>query len=144
MVPALRARKEHFSDCALHLLVREEVTPLFEHLPWVTRVWGMPRTRGRARLQQSWLILRALRRERFDHSVDFGGNDRGAILSLLCGARERLGPRRAGGFIGRRFCYTRTIIPADLNQHEIRRNLHILSAWNVPPPRSLELELHSD
>jgi len=144
LTPALRALKEHYPSAAVHALVPEEVAPLFQHLPCLTRVWAMPRTRGRARLRQSWPVLRALRRERFDHSVDFGGNDRGAILSLLCGARERLGPRRAGGFIGRRFCYTRTIIPADLNQHEIRRNLHIISVWNVPPPRSLDLELHSD
>ena len=144
MVPALRALKEHFSDCALHLLVPEEVTPLFEHLPWVTRVWGMPRTRGRARLQQSWPILRALRQERFDRSVDFGGNDRGAILSLLCGARERLGPLVQRGFLGRRFCFTQTILPAALDQHETRRNAHVLSAWQVGPPRSFALEIQAD
>src|SRR5438045_3146176 len=38
MVPALRALREHFRECALHLLVPAEVTPLFEHLPWLTRV----------------------------------------------------------------------------------------------------------
>src|SRR5712692_9828801 len=84
LVPALRALQEHIPGLALHLLVPAEVTPIFEHLPWLTKVWAMPRTRGRARLQQTWPILRALRRERFDRSVDFGGNDRGAILSLLC------------------------------------------------------------
>jgi ADP-heptose:LPS heptosyltransferase len=104
----------------------------------------MPRTRGRVRFQKSWPIIRALRREHFDRSVDFGGNDRGAILSLLCGARERLAPLTEKGFLGRRFCYTETIPSADLNQHEIRRNLHVLSAWNVPPPHSCELEIQAD
>jgi ADP-heptose:LPS heptosyltransferase len=136
--------KEHFPGSELHLLVPQEVAPLFEHLPAVTRVWGMPRTRGRARLRQTWPILRALRRERFDRSVDFGGNDRGAILSLLSGAKERLAPQIERGFLGRRFCFTRTIPPAGLDQHETRRNLHILSAWNVPAARSLALEIHSD
>ena len=56
----------------------------------------------------SWPVLRALRQERFERSVDFGGNDRGAIVSLLCGARQRLGPLWPGGFLGRRFCYTHT------------------------------------
>src|SRR5438445_6192182 len=140
MVPALRALKQHFSDCALHLLVPEEVTPLFEHLPWVTRVWGMPRTRGRARLQQSWPILRALRQERFDRSVDFGGNDRGAILSLLCGARERLSCITPGGFAGRRFCYNQRVAPAPRDQHETLRLLHFLSAWGIPAPDSVTIE----
>ncbi len=144
VVPALRALKERFPDGALHLLVAQEVVPVFEHLPWLTRVWGMPRTRGRARFKQSWPMLRALRREKFDRSVDFGGNDRGAILSLFCGARERLAPRTSRGFLGRRLCYTQTIVPADLNQHETRRNVHILSAWQVGPPRSWELEIHAD
>lgn len=144
MVPALRALKEHFRDCTLHMLVPQEVVPLLQHLPWLARVWGMPRTRGRARFPQTWPILRALRREHFDRSVDFGGNDRGAILSLLCGARERLAPLTEKGFLGRRFCYTQTIPPADLNQHEVRRNLRVLSAWNVPPPHSLALEIHAD
>ena len=144
LVPALRALKEHFHDCALHLLVPAEVTPLFEHLPWLTKVWGMPRTRGRARFQQSWPILRALRQEHFDRSVDFGGNDRGAIVSLFCGARERLAPLAERGFFGKRFCYTHRIAAADLTRHETRRNMHILSAWGVSVPKTFELEIQAD
>jgi ADP-heptose:LPS heptosyltransferase len=144
LVPALRALAEHFQGCAVHALVSEEVVPLLEHLPWLARVWGMPRTRGRARLRHSWPIIRSLRREGFDRSIDFGGNDRGAILSLLCGARQRLAPRSERGFLGRRFCYTQMIPAAPLDRHEVQRNLHILTAWSVPPPRSCELELHPD
>ena len=144
MTPALRAIREHFRDCALHALVPEEVAPILNHLPWLTRVWPMPRRRGRARFNQTWPVIRALRDERFDRSVDFGGNDRGAILSLLCGARQRLGPIHPGGFIGRRFCYTQRVSPAPLDQHETVRLLHILSAWGITPPRSLAIEIRTD
>lgn len=144
MVPALRALREAYPDSDLHLLVAAEVMPLFRHLPWLTRLWGLPRTRGRARFVTAWPILRALRRERFDRSVDFAGNDRGAILSLMCGARERLAPRTQGGFLGRRFCYTRTVPTAPLDRHETERNLHVLTPWNVPRPRTMELEIHPD
>ena len=68
-----------------------EIAPLFQHLPWLDRVWPMPRRRGRASLRETWPLIRALRREHFDRSVDFASNDRGAILSLLIGARRRLG-----------------------------------------------------
>ena len=101
MTPALRAIKEQVPNAALHVLVAEEVTPLFQHLPWLERVWAFPRARGKARLRQSWPIIRALRRERFDRSVDFGSGDRSAIISLLCGARQRLAPFWPGGFLGR-------------------------------------------
>ncbi len=143
MTPALRAIKEQVPDAALHVLVAAEVAPLLQHLPWLARVWAFPRARGKAGMRRSWPVIRALRRERFDRSVDFGSGDRGAIMSLLCGARERLAPAFHGGFLGRRYCYTQTIqIPESL--HEVRRNLHLLSAWGISPPRSLEMEIHSD
>jgi ADP-heptose:LPS heptosyltransferase len=143
MVPALRAIRERYPDCVLHALVPEEVAPLLQHLPWLARLWPMPRIRGRASFRQNWPVVRALRAERFDRSVDFGGNDRGAILSFLCGARERLGTDGPGGFIGRRFCFTERVGSAPLDQHEAQRLLHILSAWNIASASPLECEIHT-
>ena len=143
MTPALRAIKEQVPNVALHVLVAEEVAPVFQHLPWLERVWAFPRARGKAKIRQSWPVIRALRREHFDRSVDFGSGDRGAIMSFLCGARERLAPAFHRGFLGRRHCYTQTIpIPESL--HEVRRNLHLLSAWGIGSPDSLELEIRAD
>ncbi|HXT40991.1 MAG TPA: glycosyltransferase family 9 protein, partial [Candidatus Angelobacter sp.] len=144
MIPALRAIRERWPDCALHVLVPEEVAPILQQSSWLTRVWTMPRRRGRAGFSKTWPILRALRRERFGRSVDFGGNDRGALLSLLCGARERLGPVHPGGFVGRRFCYTRRVAPAPTDRHEALRLLHILSAWGIAPSPGLEIQIHTD
>src|ERR1017187_5552805 len=70
MTPALRALKEHFPDCELHVLVAEEAAPLLQHLPWLNRVWAFPRKRGKAKLRQSWPMIKALRRERYERSVD--------------------------------------------------------------------------
>jgi ADP-heptose:LPS heptosyltransferase len=144
LTPALRALREQVPSAELHLLVPEEIAPLFQPLPWLNRVWPMPRQRGRARISQSWPVIRALRAERFDRSVEFGGGDRGAILSRLCGARERLGPFYPGGFLGRRFCYTHRVTPAPLDRHETLRALHILSVWGIHSPRSLETEIRTD
>jgi ADP-heptose:LPS heptosyltransferase len=144
MIPALRALRERWPDCALHALVSEEAAPLLQHLPGLARHRPDARQRGRAGFKKAWLMLRALRRERFDRSVDFGGNDRGALLSLLCGARERLGPVHPGGFVGRRFCYTRRVAPAAPDRHETLRLLHTLSAWGIAPPRAPEIQIHTD
>jgi len=143
MTPALRAIKEHFPKDELHVLVAAEIAPLLQPVPWLKRVWAFPRARGKARLRESWPVIRALRRERFDGSVDFGSSDRSAIISLLCGARQRLAPLWPGGFLGRRFCYTRTVrIPESL--HEVLRHLYLLSAWGIANPGSLDLEIHTD
>ena len=121
MTPALRAIRNHFPKGELHVLVPEEIAPIFNHLPWLNRVWPMPRRRGHVRISQSWPVIRALCRERFDRSVDFAGNDRGAILSFLIGARQRLGLLSPGGFVGRRFCYNQRVGSAPLTRHESLR-----------------------
>jgi ADP-heptose:LPS heptosyltransferase len=144
MTPALRALRAHFPSAEIHLLVPEESAPLFRHLPWLNRVWPMPRRRGSASLSKTWPVIRALRREHFDRSVDFAGNDRGAILSRLIGARRRLGWDERGRFLGRKFCYTERVAPDTKPQHESARLARILSGWQIPPPASLEAEIHAD
>ncbi|HTV76609.1 MAG TPA: hypothetical protein VMD57_06365, partial [Candidatus Baltobacteraceae bacterium] len=90
LIPSLQAIRRHFPDAALHVAVPEVVAPLLQREPSLTRLWPVPRVRGRATIRRNWPVIRALRAERFDRSVDFAGNDRGAILSFFCGARERL------------------------------------------------------
>jgi len=143
-VPALRALRNQWPDAEIHALVAEDAAPLLRHLPWLDKVWALPRTRGQARFSESWPLIKALRREKFDRSVDFVGNDRGAILSRLIGARERLGVMPIDGTFLRRMAYTRCIEEADATRHEIVRDLHVLSAWNIPFPMEPRLEIRAD
>jgi ADP-heptose:LPS heptosyltransferase len=147
MIPALQAIRRRYPAGELHVLAPESVGPLLQHEPSVTRLWLIPRVRGRALFRQSWPVIRALRAEQFDRSVDFAGNDRGAVMSLLCGARERLAPFYKKGFWWRRFCYTR-YVPEQIRQncHETLRLLDILSPWDItPPPASdINIRLHTD
>ncbi len=144
MTPALRALRAGFPQGRLHLLVPAEMAPLFQHLSWVDRLWAMPRRRGSASLRETWPLIRALRAEQFDRSVDFAGNDRGAILSRLSGARRRLGWAQAGGFFGRKWCYNEHVAADSDPVHESVRLVKLLSAWNLPPPASWEPEIHPD
>jgi ADP-heptose:LPS heptosyltransferase len=144
LIPSLQAIRRRYPDCALHALISEAAVPLLKYEPSLTRLWSIPRVRSRARFKQNWPIIRALRAEQFDRSVDFGSNDRGAILSLLCGARERLGWDVPGGFLGRRYCYTRRVVPAPLDRHEALRSFAILSAWDITPPSLVAIEIRAD
>jgi lipopolysaccharide heptosyltransferase II len=144
LIPSLEAIHKHYPESELHVLTSEAAAPLLQHHPALTKVWILPRVRGRARIKNSWPVLRTLRAERFDRSVDFGGNDRGAIVSLLCGAPVRLGVSSPGGFFGRRFCYTNTIASAPQDRHETLRLFHILSAWNIPAPPAVRPSLFTD
>ncbi len=144
LTPALRALREQFPQSELHLLIPAELAPLFQHVPWLTRVWAMPRRRGSASLRETWPLLRALRRERFGRSVDFASNDRGAILSYFIGARHRLGWAERGGFFGRKYFYTDRVVPEQNPPHESARLAQLLSGWQIPLPRLLEPEIHAD
>ena len=143
MTPALRAIREKFPHGELHVLVPEPIAPVLQHLPWVNRVWPMPRNRGRASLGLTWPVIRALRRERFDSSVDFATNDRGAILSFLIGAKQRLGWADGGGFVGRKYCYNQRVVPENKIQPESARLAHLLSGWDLTTS-SLIAEIHAD
>ena len=144
MTPALRALREHYPGAEIHLLVPSEIAPLFQHLPWLPRVWSMPRRRGSANLRETWPLIRALRQERFDRSVDFASNDRGAILSFLIGAKKRLGWSERGGFWARRFFYHQRVASKRELPHESIRLAELLSGWQVPLPHSLEAEIQED
>ena len=144
LTPSLHALRGHFPTAEIHLLVPAELVPLFQHLSWLDRVWPMPRHRGSANLGQTWPIIRALRREQFDRSIDFASNDRGAILSLLIGAKKRLGWDERGGFFGRRFFYNDRVVPEMHQPHESARLAQLLSGWQIPSPTSLEPEIHAD
>lgn len=144
MTPALRALREHYPQGQLHLLVPAEMAPLFQQLSWLDRVWSMPRRRGSANLRETWPLIRALRRERFDRCVDFASNDRGAILSWLSGARRRLGWAESGGFFGRKLLYTERVAPSPELTHESIRLAQLLSGWQIPAPTSFESEIRPD
>ncbi|MEJ0088730.1 MAG: glycosyltransferase family 9 protein [Limisphaerales bacterium] len=144
MTPALRAIRETFPQSELHVLVPDNIAPVLQHLPWINRIWPMPRKRGRASLSLTWPVIRALRRERFDRSVDFASNDRGAILSFLIGAKQRLGWAERGGFFGRQFCYNQHVTPENQERYESARLSHLLSAWGISTPSSLALEIQTD
>jgi ADP-heptose:LPS heptosyltransferase len=142
MAPALRALREHWPEAEIHVLVEESAVPILQHLPWIEKVWGLPRKRGSARPKSTLPLISQLRKERFDRSVDFVGNDRGAIISAMIGAKKRLGLRAPKGFWGRRFCYSETA--AEKTTNLVRGDLHTLEPWNVGSPSSLKHELQPD
>jgi heptosyltransferase III len=143
-VPALRAFRQRFPQDELHVLVAEDALPIVSTLPWLDRVWAFPRTRGKIRLRDSWPVIRKLRAERYDLSLDLIGNDRGAFLSAAIGARVRYGLHSPRGFLGRRACYHHPIPEAPGEWHETRRHLHFLRAFGVDQEASLDLELRPD
>ena len=146
-VPAMRALKAHRPEEELHILVAEDALPIVRHLPWVTKTWGLPRKRGSAQWSATLPLLAALRHEGFTCSIDFVGNDRGALVSRVIGARKRIGLVAPLGFKGRRLCYTHPVeestIPS-VDVHESERHAHLVQTLGVPLTSAYPLEVRAD
>lgn len=139
--PALRALRKAFPDWELHVLVPEEAAPLLEEVRWVDRIWKFPRIRGRLNLGASLPMIRLLRRERFAVSIDFVGNDRGALLSLMVGAKRRIGVVAPLGFFLRPRCYTDRVEEFDPTRHESLRTWAVTAPLGVPLPEDMAPEI---
>ena len=145
MTPALRALREHFPHGELHLLVPEEIAPLFQHLPWLNRVWPMPRRRGRASLSRNLAgHPRACAANILTARWILPATTAAPLLSLLIGARQRLGWAERGGFWGRQFCYNQRVAPETKVQHESARLAHLLVRLENSRRHSLEAEIRAD
>lgn len=144
MTPALKALKDSAPNVELHVLVAAEIAPLLENIPWITKVWAMPRARGKAQLSNSIPFVRALRKIHFDRSVDLGGNDRGAWLSLLCGAKIRLGASDAKPKFLQRLAYTQHLQRVDIEKSYTDLHFELLKIWNIVAPAQLNLAIGTD
>jgi len=74
-------------------------------------------------------FIKRLREGNFDLVIDLLGNPRSGLLSLLTGAKYRLGPARRG----RRAYYTHLVPEPDGLHHQIEAHLEFLRALGLDP-----------
>jgi ADP-heptose:LPS heptosyltransferase len=91
LLPALWQVRQAYPAAELHVAVAAHVASLMDCVPWVDRTWGYMRFPRRATLRENLQMVAALRREKFDVLINLNGSDRSSWLTLLSGARERLG-----------------------------------------------------
>jgi len=141
ITPALHAIHQQHPNAEIHIPVAAEVAPIFKHLPFIKKVWALPRTRGKAKLTESLPFVRALRKENFGLSIDFVGNDRGGILSLLVGAKSRLSAIEGTPSFLQKLAYTNTVQTSLLPTSWVKRHLKMLNLLigilETPSPQML-------
>ena len=145
ITPALLALKNQYPTAEIHLLVSTEVAQLFKHMPWIDRLWTLPHQRGRINFLASAKNIWQLYNQHFDQSVDFVGNDRGAILSFLINAKDRLAATSDKPRILQRIAYTNKVSADLLPVSWIARHLTMLhQAWDTIIPDQPKMTLYSD
>jgi len=100
--------------------------------PCIDAVMIAPRSGG---WKKDWAFLRLLRAQGFDLVFDLFGNPRSALMTLVSGARYRIGY----AFRGRKYAYNLRVPPRGHLVHEVEFNLDSLRAIGVP---ILERRIH--
>jgi ADP-heptose:LPS heptosyltransferase len=144
ITPAIQALHQQYPDAELHILVAAEVAPIFNHLPFIKKVWAFPRTRGKAKLMQSLPFVLKLRKENFDTSIDFGGNDRGRILSLLINAKTRIGVLQEKFSVLQKLSYNKAFNFNAIVSTWVNRNLElVMMGFGIKPDKTPKLTIKS-
>jgi len=93
--PTIRAVKETYTEARISILVYRPFGSLLMADPNLHEIVEVIRIRGTSFhvFREQLLFARRLRRERYDLVIDLRTSDRGAILSFITGAQERVGRR---------------------------------------------------
>ncbi len=144
--PAFHALRGAFPGARIAAVVNEGTQDMLSGNPDIDRVLAFRRGKrnagGRGRFGEELALLREIRSLRAEVAVNFTEGDRGAILSVLSGARFRVGvaPARLGLW-GKERLYTHLCPRPDLYRHQVGKDLDVLSAAGIPPG-DLSLRFH--
>lgn len=145
ITPAIEALKKKYPQASIHLLIPLEFTPIFKDLLIADNIIGLPRERGSLKFFKLWPYIQKLRNKKFDISIDFAGNDRGALLSFLINARKRFGSTDKSPNALKKISYTDILVKKDSSSSWVMRHLYFLNKiLNIPIPKKPKLIVSPD
>ncbi len=135
--PVISALKEAFPESRISFLVNKGTEAMVKNNPAVDEVLIMDRGRQLQplhRVLHQTAFLFEIRKKGFDLVLELSGGDRGAIISMFSGARERIGfaPKRKK-ILGRHLCFTRLVKISTLTQHVVDYDLALVRALGIEP-----------
>ncbi len=135
--PALSALKGAYPDARITMVVNAGTEVMVTGNPDLEEVIPLERDPDKGNgsgLEKNLNLIRRLRKKQFDLSIDFTMGDRGAFLSALVGAPERLGfgPKKAKQWWWR-LAYTRTVTQPKPNRHVVESHLDAVRLIGITP-----------
>ncbi|MDR4503392.1 MAG: glycosyltransferase family 9 protein [Candidatus Scalindua sp.] len=141
VLPALRSLRSHFPNSEIAWLVEDRACNILSGHPDIDKIIVFPRKRWQRNILHLHTFFetvsdmvsfyRNLRNERYDFVLDFHGNLKSGIMTILTGAENRIG---FGKGHCKEFNYLFTkyhITPPRKRIHRIERNLTLLSSLNI-------------
>ena len=136
--PCLTALKEAYPQSRITMVVNQGTEDMVRDNPCLSEVIALerePKKKSLEELGYQRRLIAHLRRKRFDLSIDFRGGDRGAILSWLSGAKERIGyhPKKRKQWWWKS-AFTQTVKTPGDNRHVVEHHLDALRLLGINPP----------
>ena len=121
--PIPKALKRAFPGARVSYLVEEAAAPVVAGNPHIDEVIIVPRARGMRRAVDDLKLGLQLRRRHFDVVVDLHGGPRSSWITLLSGARQRIGYE----IKGRAWMYSHRVPRA----RELRARHSVVNQWDL-------------
>jgi len=137
-IPAMKAVRERFPHAEITLLVRPWVAGLFTSAPFIDKVWSEEKPSS---LSDWARMTKEIRARGFYLGLLLPNSFESALMMLLGGIPQRIGYATDG----RRWMLTKSLVPADKLQHQVRyyfELVKVLSAATDPP--SIEIQATTD
>lgn len=149
MTPALELLRQFFPQAEISVLVRRGTEVVLENNPFVKAIYTDGEITSNQHMHKSTKssfgkrlsqvprglgLIRELRRQHFDLAIDFNGSDRAAILAFCSGARQRVGYKPTGGFLGKSRLFTQVYPETPDPKHRVMDMAELV--FQLAPGRS--------
>jgi ADP-heptose:LPS heptosyltransferase len=137
LLPAMWELRRHYQQAQLHVLCSPVGEQIHSLAGCVDRCWVLSQSRETRSLTTQLKLLRVLRRQRFDVSINFGTNDRNLIYARVIGARHRLGKKHDRWHFWSPWCIPDwvTVPSRGLMSYESRRQLLAMAGFPLEPAK---------
>jgi heptosyltransferase II len=130
--PVIQNLQEYFPLAAIDLLLKSSTKPIVLNHPCVKQIWELDpfwmRSAKPFNLARFRTLIRQLRGEKYDLTIELRGNPFNILLTSFIGSRYRVGY----GAQGLGFLLTSAVPYEETLKHEIERNLDILRGLRLP------------
>ena len=127
--------KEYFKDARIDILVNEGTDDVLRHNPNIDELIVYYREKGRSlskfqRFIHSYSLLKRIRMSKYDLLIDLDEGDRGAFISLISSAKQKIGSSSIkSNFLRNRYTH---LLKKDSTKHIVETNLESLAILNIP------------
>lgn len=146
--PLFSYLKSHLPDSVIDALIYQETAPMLEGHPAIQTLHLYDKKWKKLSFFKRWKeeigLLRKIRKEAYDLVINLTEGDRGAIVSVVSGAKIRVGldPEKKG-FLGKSRVFTHLVKSCRTPRHTVEKNLDALRRMGLfPLPEERELSFH--